>query len=171
MIFFASKHSKTNGIISITLFFVALILLIASKISTSFIDVMYVVLTCDAFYFINFLLTLNIEKKEKLRNKEFEKINNISNSVLDEDFYAEVIEYIPTNSFNLPGFVINIKSGCINVGDKILLPDGTKTHITNIFFPQNRPITSKAYSGETVKIILYSIRDDKKLSVGMNLKK
>lgn len=168
--FYSAKHSKTNGIISIILVIISAMFGVFSLLFDSiYKDIMYIVLGLALFYFIAFLVSLNTEKKEKEINKKFEQENNISDSVFNETFSAEVVEYIYSNSFNLPSFLIEIKSGCIEINDKVLLPDGTKTRITNIFFKPGRPITKKAYSGETVKIILNGIRNEKKLSVGMKI--
>lgn len=128
-------------------------------------------LALSILYFIFFIISWNKEKKEQRINKEFEKENGITDDTLQQNFKANVIEYVYTNQWNLPGFVIDIKSGYISIGDKIMLPNNKKTKITNIFFQTNRKPTRRAYAGETVKIILYGVRNNKDLDKGMEISK
>ena len=169
---FFFKNKKVNIIIAIILLIIAGIFgILSSKKHSEYLQFVDFFLVLSILYFVFFIVSWIKEREEKNIKKAFEKEIGITDEILQEEFKATVIEYVYTNQWNLPGFIIEIKSGCISIGDKILLPNNKKTKITNIFFSQNRKPTQTAYAGEKVKIILYGVRNNKDLDKGMEISK
>jgi len=167
-----SKNKIVNIIVSVILLIIAGVFgLLYLKGNPRYMQFILFFLGLSFLYFVFFIVALVRERKEKSDKKEFEKVNGITDESVKEEFRATVIEYVYTNQWNLPGFVIEIKSGSISIGDKVLLPNNKKTKITNIFFMQGRKPTKTAYAGEKVKIILYGVRNNKDLDKGMEITK
>lgn len=167
-----SKNKKVNIIVSIILLIIAGIFgMLYSKGNSEYMQFVDFFLALSILYFVFFIIAWIKEREEKNAKKAFEKEIGITDEILQEEFKATVIEYVYTNQWNLPGFIIEIKSGSISIGDKILLPNNKKTKITNIFFSQNRKPTKTAYAGEKVKVILYGVRNNKDLDKGMEISK
>lgn len=169
---FFFKNKKVNIITAIILLIIAGIFgILSSKKHSEYLQFVDFFLILSILYFVFFIVSWIKEREEKNIKKAFEKEIGITDEILQEEFKATVIEYVYTNQWNLPGFIIEIKSGCISIGDKILLPNNKKTKITNIFFSKDRKPTQTAYAGEKVKVILYGVRNNKDLDKGMEISK
>ena len=166
------KNKIINIIMAVVFLIIAGIFGVLSiKLNPRYMKFVEFFLAISALYFVFFIVAWISEAKEKNADKAIEEEIGVGNSISQEEFKAIVTEYVYTNQWNLPGFVIDIKSGSISIGDKVLLPNNKKTKVTNIFFSQDRKPTRTAYAGERVKIILYGVRDNKDLDKGMEISK